>query len=163
MARRGIDLLWVSTPEDMAYLTGQSGAWYHDLGPDAWDPVAAVGIHCGFDVPIVFDDEDESLLARHVACSSDLRIAPNEFTGWITTGTQAAEDGGAFAGAMRFMVQTLRDEGWRPAACVGLQVGSYRPSRRYSEAFEQALRQHGATIADGTDIVAAVRRYKSAL
>lgn len=160
MSRRGVDMLWVSTPEDIGYLTGHANSWYHDLGPTNWHPVGGIAVHRTDDPPLVFDDEDESLLVSHLAFAPDLRVAPNEFTPALVEGDRVGADRGGFTGAMGFIVDSLRVAGWL-GGTIALQLGSYRPSRAYSEQFEAALRHHGSTIVDGTDLVATVRRHKS--
>lgn len=162
MARGGVDMLWVSAPEDICYLTGHACSWYHDVGPASWHPVSGVAVHREHDLPIVFDDEDEQLLVAHLACAPDLRIAPNDFAEGLVERGRTPHDHAGFASAMDYVVQTLKDVGWLRGA-IALQPGSYRPNRRYSQEFEATLRRHGATIVDGTDIVAAVRRRKSPL
>ena len=112
MSRRGVDMLWVSTPEDIGYLTGHANSWYHDLGPTNWHPVGGIAVHRTDDPPLVFDDEDESLLVSHLAFAPDLRVAPNEFTPALVEGDRVGADRGGFTGAMGFIVDSLRVAGW---------------------------------------------------
>ena len=61
---------------------------------------------------------------------------------------------------MEFVVSELNAAGWL-CGRVGLEMWSYRPCRGYSEMFQAAIETHGATVIDGTDVVAGVRKIKS--
>ena len=65
-----------------------------------------------------------------------------------------------YALAVDHIVATLKARGWLTGK-IGLQLGSYRPNRAYSEVFEARLRAAGAEITDGTKTVAHVSRFKS--
>jgi len=163
MAAAGVDTLFVSSPADICYLTGHQTAWYHDGGPAEWVPESGVALHVDAGEPIMFDDEDESLLAGSAACTPDLRVPPN-------TTVEAAlrelgglpPEKGAFTQDTAFIVDSLKKEGWLKGR-VGLQLSHWRPSPAYSEVFRAALTAAGATVVDGTSIMPSVTRYKSPL
>ncbi len=163
MADAGVDTLFVSSPADICYLTGHQTAWYHDGGPSEWVPESGVALRVDVETPIVFDDEDESLLAGSAAYAPDLRVAPN-----VTVEAALRELAGlpperaAFTQDTDFIVDTLKGEGWLEGR-VGLQRWSYRPNPGYAEVFRSALTAAGATVVDASAIMGGVTRYKSEL
>ena len=163
MEKAGVDTLFVSSPADICYLTGHQTAWYHDGGPAEWVPESGVALHVDADEPIMFDDEDESLLAGSAACTPDLRVPPN-----TTVEAALRELGGlpadeaAFTQDTAFIIDQLKKEGWLKGR-VGLQLSHWRPNPAYSATFRAAFEAAGATVVDGTPIVQSVSRYKSPL
>lgn len=160
MERDGLQGLWVSTPADMCYLTGFETAWFHDLGPADWVAESGVFMHVDLDQPISFDDEDEELLHHGLAHPGELSIVPNQFAEGLTDGERKAAGEAGFSAAIDFIIDRIGDAGGLRGK-IGLQTGSYRPSRAYSELLESRFRAAGADIGDGTDTVAKVSLIKS--
>ncbi len=146
MRAAGVDMLYLSSPEAIAYLSGFRAEWYQAQGPKAWLPASGLAVHVDHDDYIHFETENEQVLAGFTSISRDLRI--------LGEGSQP------MASMMDFIVDELASEGWLSGS-VGLEMWSYRPSRGYSEMFQSALQAKGARVVDGTDVVAGVRKLKS--
>lgn len=160
MEREGLQGLWVSTPADMCYLTGFEVSWFHDLGPVNWVAESGVFLHVDLEEPVTFDDEDEELLYHGLAHPGNLQIVANQFSEGVVAGSRRPTEEAGFADAAEEITAKLEELGGMRGT-IGVQRGSYRPSREYGELFESHLRRHGVEIADGTDTVAKVSQFKS--
>lgn len=148
MGGRGLDMVFLSSPESMYYFSGYKNEWYQAQSCAEWPPASGIAVHryrSGF---ILFDTEDEYLLARHTSVADDIRVFPTderpdgEMPGWI--------------------VEELKGENWLPAR-VGLEMRSYRPNRVVSELFQKELQREGCQVTDCTSLVRGLRRVKSSL
>jgi Xaa-Pro aminopeptidase len=146
MAEAGLDVLFLSSPESLYYLSGFRAEWYQAFGPKAWLPASGIAVHVDRDDYIHFEVENEQVLAGFTSVSRDLRI--------LGEGSQPMDS------LLEFIVDELQAEGWLGGR-VGLEMWSYRPSRGYSERFQAALEAKGAAVVDGSDVAAAVRKLKS--
>ena len=163
MAVAGVDTLLVSNPADICYLTGAQTSWYHDGGPAEWVPESAVALRVDEPTPLVFDDEDESLLILGTAHAPNLRVLPNAAVEAALEGVgRLAPDEAGFAQASDYVVEILRDDGWLRGR-IGLQLGSYRPNPRYTTELTAKLQANGGMVVDGTAVMPSVTRYKSPL
>ena len=145
MAERDIELLYLSTPESIHYVSGYASEWYQANGPAGWVPASGIAIHVGHDRPIQFDDPEEIPLLQFTSVSQDVRIYE-----------------GLGPDAFSFISGELAAEGWL-GGTVGLEMRAYRPHRAASQMFEAALREAGATsVEDATGVARKVRRIKSA-
>ena len=145
MVQEKIDVLFLSAPASLFYISGYQVEWYESQSPKIWPPASGIAIHVDHDNFIHFDTEEEEILARYTSIPSDTRIyretaETTEMLSWI--------------------VQELKKEGWFPGT-VGLEMWSYRPNRAVSEMFQSALEKEGCRVIDGTDIVREVRAIKS--
>jgi len=145
MVQEKIDVLFLSAPASLFYISGYQAEWYESQSPKIWPPASGIAIHVDHDNFIHFDTEEEEILARYTSIPSDTRIyretaETTEMLSWI--------------------VQELKKEGWFPGT-VGLEMWSYRPNRAVSEMFQSALEKEGCRVIDGTDIVREVRAIKS--
>ena len=145
MIREKIDLLFLSAPESLFYISGYKAEWYQAQSTKLWPPASGTAVHVDHDNFIDFDTEEEEVLSRFTSISTDTRILRE------TTET---------TGMPSWIVQELKKEGWLPAT-VGLEMWSYRPNRAVSEMFQSALEKEGCKVVDGTDIVREVRAIKS--
>jgi len=146
MANEGIDLLFVTAPESMNYVSGYQCEWYQAQSPKQWPASSGIAIHVNHDRFIHFDTEREAVLTRTCSVAEDVRIFP----------PTSMRDG------ISFIVAELKAEGWLPGT-VGLEFWSYRPNRVLSHRFEDAFTAGGAKVVDGTDILRDVRWVKSPL
>src|SRR3984957_16486884 len=144
MDRAGIDLLFVSAPESLCYLSGFQAEWYQGQSPINTYPASGIAVHVSADDYIHFDDEFEYPLIKCTSASRDVRIRYNDDSVDI----------------LDFIIAELRGEGWLTGT-VGLEMWSSRPNRRYSEMFEEALRLAGCDVVDATLMVRETRRSKS--
>ncbi len=145
MAQEKIDLLFLSAPASLFYISGYQAEWYQSQSPKIWPPASGIAIHVDHDNFIDFDTEEEEILARYTSISSDTRIY-----------RETAET----TGMLSWIVQELKKEEWLPGT-AGLEMWSYRPNRAVSEMFQSALEKEGCRVIDGTDIVREVRAIKS--
>jgi Xaa-Pro dipeptidase len=155
MEANGVDVLYVSDPADLCYLTGYQLAWYQDGGPAEWIAATGLALHVDHDAPIFFDTADERLIAAATAEVPDLRIYAH------AEPEHHFDDPTGFEYLTGFIVGTLKAEGWL-SGTAGLQNWRYRPARGYSEVFQAALEASGARVRDATSILSNVRRRKSA-
>jgi Xaa-Pro aminopeptidase len=144
MATDRIDLLYLTSPESLFYVSGYACEWYQSESPKSWPPTSGIAIHVNHDKLIVFDTPSEEILVRFVTVAEDIRIFP----------AHKRRDG------IDFIVEQLRGEGWL-GTTVGFELHSHRPnpavSRRFCEAFEAA----GCQVEDGSDILRDLRWVKS--
>lgn len=143
MAAAEIDCLFLSSPESLYYVSGYACEWYQANSPEAWWPVSGIAVHVDADDFIHFEHTQEATLIQVTSISRDVRLTE--------------EEGRA---QQEFVVDELTASGWL-AGTVGLELGSYRPPRLASEAFQGRLESRGARVVDGTSIVKALRRVKS--
>ena len=141
-----VDLLFLSSPESMCYLSGYKAEWYQAFGPRQWLPASGIAVHVDGDDFMHFDVENEEVLAGFTSVSRDMRIFRSS-----SQPMRSMQD---------FIIKNLKQSGWT-GGTVGLEMWSYRPTRGYSEQFQAALEDAGCTVVDGTDIVGSVRKIKS--
>ena len=145
MARRRINLLYLSSPESIGYLSGYQAEWYQAQAPKLWPPMSGIAVHADHDKFILFDSEEEGTLLHYTTVSTDTRIFKAE---------KMSSAGGE-------IVRDLKKEGWLKGT-VGLEMRSYRPNRVVSEAFQKDLEKAGCKkVVDGTEVVRDLRAIKS--
>ena len=146
MELAGIDMLYLTSPEAVCYLSGYRAEWYQAQGPKAWLPVTGIAVHVNACDHIHFEVQNEQVLAGFTTVSRDLRIFGGD--------AQPSED------VIGFIVANLDEEGWLKGT-VGLEMHSYRPNRAVSERLQAGFEGKGAAVVDGSDIVNGVRKVKS--
>jgi Xaa-Pro dipeptidase len=144
MEERGIDLLYLSSPESMFYLSGYQAEWYQANSPKVWPPICGVAVHRKQDKFVLFDQIWEAVLCRYTTVSTDTRYY-----------TRESQQSG-----VEFIVSELKSEGWL-SGTVGLETRSYRPNRQVSEEFQAAFEAEECSVVDATDLLREVRRIKS--
>jgi Xaa-Pro aminopeptidase len=144
MARDRIDLLFLTAPESINYVSGYQCEWYQAQSPKQWPATSGIAIHVDHDRFIHFDTEREQVLARYCSISTDSRIFPPD----------SMRDG------IAFITGELSAEGWLPGT-VGLEFWSYRPNRIVSHRFEDRFTEAGAKVVDGSDVLRELRWIKS--
>ena len=142
----GIDMLYLTSPEAVCYLSGYRAEWYQAQGPKSWLPVTGIAVHVNACDHIHFEVQNEQVLAGFTTVSRDLRIFGGD--------AQPSED------VIGFIVDNLDVEGWLKGT-VGLEMYSYRPNRAVSERLQTGFEGKGAAVVDGSDIVNGVRKIKS--
>lgn len=143
MEQSEIDLLFLSAPESLYYVSGYRAQWYQAQSPPIWPAASGIAIRLDADDFIHFETEMEETLVYSSAISQDIRIYRDSKTS-----------------VMDFIVKHLYEDGWLKGT-VGLEKWSYRPSPGYSELFQVALENHGVSVVDATSILRDVRRLKS--
>jgi len=147
MADAGIDVLYLTSPEAICYLSGFRAEWYQAQGPKSWLPVSGLAVHRDRDDYIHFEVQNEQVIAGFTSVSRDFRIFGGD--------AQPGDD------VLDFIVDELAGEGWLDGATVGLEMFSYRPKRGVSEMLQAAFEGKGAAVVDGTEVVGKVRKIKS--
>lgn len=144
MAAENIDLLFLTSPEAMNWVSGYQCEWYQAQSPKAWPATSGIAIHVNHDKFILFDTEREQILARYCCISTDSRVFPPD----------SMRDGTSF------IVKELTAEGWLPGT-VGMELWSYRPNRMLSLRAEERFSAAGGKVVDATQIVRDLRGIKS--
>lgn len=145
MEASGIDLLFLTSPESLFYVSGYQAEWYQAQSPKAWPPVSGIVVPLSREEIILFDQQGEAILCRIYAAVDDVRLYRRDERG---------------LGAIEFIVDELQSEGLLPGT-VGLELWSYRPNPAVSEQFRLAFERRGCRVVDGTDVVRAARAVKS--
>jgi Xaa-Pro dipeptidase len=144
MAADGLDLLYLTAPESLFYVSGYTCEWYQTESPKSWPPTSGIAVHVDHDKFILFDTPSEQVMVRFVTVADDARIFPIE----------DRRDG------IAFIVDELRAEGWL-GGTVGLELHSHRPNPAVSQRFRAAFEAAGCDVADGSDVLREVRWVKS--
>ena len=147
MARSGVDLLYVTMPDHLCYVSGYQAEWFQEGGPEAWQGVSGIAIHVDHDQYIHFENQDEKLLAEFTTHAPDLRIMP---------------DHDITPDFMEWVVCELRQQGWLGGR-VAIEKHSYRPNPADSARMQAQFEREGCEVVDGTRLVAAARKLKSPL
>jgi len=148
MARKKIDVLFLSSPESLFYISGYASEWYQAQSPNAheWLPASGIAVEVDHEDFIFFDTGEEEGLIRDTTVTNDARylLSPEEEASRM----------------LEWIAEELEKEGWLPGI-VGLEMWSYRPNRAVSEMFQKELEKKGGRVVDATDIVRDVRWIKS--
>ena len=146
MAKSGVNLLFVTAPESLYYLSGFQGEWYQAQSGRAFPPTSGIAVHVDHDRYIHFETPSEAMLTAIGTVSEDVRIFPLE----------ARRDG------LAFILGELRAEGWLKGRAA-LELYNYRPNPVISAHFRDGFESAGCDVVDGTDILRELRRIKSPL
>jgi Xaa-Pro aminopeptidase len=146
MAARKIDLLFLSAPESIFYLTGFQCEWYQAQSGRAFPPTSGVAIAADRDGYIHFETPSEAILSHITTVSKDIRIFP----------LGMRRDGQTFI--LRELVAAGMLKG-----TVGLERYSYRPNPVVSDKYVAAFEGAGLKVVDATDLLRDLRRIKSPL
>ncbi|TNF91398.1 MAG: aminopeptidase P family protein, partial [Gammaproteobacteria bacterium] len=144
MAQDKIDLLWLTAPESLYYVSGYTCEWYQAQSPKQWPATSGIAIHVDHDRFIMFDTPSEQVMSRFVTCASDIRVFPID----------NRRDG------IAFIMDELGAEGWL-GGTVGMEFYSYRPNPAISARFRAAFEGSGCSVIDGSDILRDLRWVKS--
>lgn len=161
MDDRGIELLYLTSPESMYYISGLNMVWYTANSSSMWDDNKATGIaiHVDSDDFILFQMADEDSLVQASTCAREVRIKAETDIG-VLAGKRYEGPVRGKSDIMDLIIKDLKEKNWL-GCTVGLELGCYRPPTRVSLKFQEKLKSQGCTIVDGTDIVAKIRSKKS--
>ena len=135
MAARGIDVLYVTSPPNLLYLTGYQAIWYPPRLP-----VGAALVRAAPDV-VAFDwVRHEGYVRDAVLCDDAVFFE--------------------YADAVDVAVAAFRARGWL-GGTVGLEESSANPSPALLNALSRGLTAAGAAVVSGDWVVDRVRLYKS--
>ena len=144
MAEHKIDLLYVTTPDHVAYLHGYAASWYKANSPMRWPQLYGTAIHVDCDDFIHFDNPTELPVLGKTSVSTDNRFFPSNDT----------------TPCLAFIMGELRARGWL-GGTVGLEHWSYLPNRAISTMLEDAFLAEGCRVVDASALVRRVRLVKS--
>jgi Xaa-Pro aminopeptidase len=145
MARAGIELLYVTSPDHICYLSGYQAEWFQEGGPKTWQGLSGIAVHVDHDHYLHFENEDEKLNARYTTWPDHLYIMSERDMG---------------PGFADWLIRELKGKSWIGAQ-VGLELYSYRPNPADSARLRALFEAAGARVVDGSDIVAGARLLKS--
>jgi Xaa-Pro aminopeptidase len=141
----GLDLLWITSPEGVAWTHGFFASWYKGQAPMRYPQCYGTAVHVASGRFIHFDNPTEEPVLARTSVSTDNRWLPD----------REAEPN------IRFVMAELEKEGWLKGT-IGMEFWSYLPNRAISTMFEGALLAHGCRTADMSELVRRARRVKSA-
>lgn len=144
MAKRKIDLLYVTSPDHVCYLHGFVASWYKAQSPMRYPQLYGMAIHVDHDDFLHFDNPTELPVLAKTSISTDNRFLPS----------REAEPN------LAFIMQELKAKGWL-GGTVALEHWSYVPNRAVSTMLEGAFLAHGCRVVDGSEVVRRVRLVKS--
>jgi Xaa-Pro aminopeptidase len=129
-----LDVVFLSSPEALCWLSGFTAAWYQGQSPPVFAPASGIAVHVDRDDWVHFVGAEDEALARDTSVSRDIRTTD--------------------------VVGELRT--WLGRARLGLERQSSRPNRDYGERFEADLVAAGARVSDASPLLRGLRRRKSA-
>ncbi|MEM7122474.1 MAG: M24 family metallopeptidase [Pseudomonadota bacterium] len=139
-----LDLLWVTSPEGVAWIHGFTASWYKGQAPMRYPQCYGTAVHVASGRYMHFDNPTEEPVLARTSVSKDNRFTPD----------REAEPN------IRFTMDELKKEGWLEGT-VGMEFWSYLPNRAISTMFEGAFLTHGCRVADMSEMVRRARRVKS--
>jgi Xaa-Pro aminopeptidase len=136
------DMIYLTAPESMYYLSGYRACWYGGQSPTNWPQYYGIAVHRDHATLIHIDIPAESLLIDYISVP------------WVDKRTidKRAD--------LSFITRTLSSEGWLKGR-IGMEFWSYRPNRAVSERMEHAFVNEGCNVADCSHILREERRIKS--
>ncbi len=143
-ANEGFELLWITSPEGIAWLHGFTASWYKGQGPMRYPQCYGTAVNIRERRFIHFDNPTEEPVLAATSCSSDNRYLPD----------REAEPN------IHFVMSELEREGWL-SGVIGMEHWSYLPNRAISVMFEGAFLANGCRPRDSSALVRQARRVKS--
>ena len=137
----GIELLFLTSPESMYYVSGFQCEWYQAQSGRSFPPTSGIAVHVNHEKTIHFETPSEAMLVAIGTASKDVRIFPIE----------SRRDG------IPFILKELKAEGWLKGS-VGLELYNYRPNPVVSDQYRAGFESSGMNVVDGTNVVREVRR-----
>jgi Xaa-Pro aminopeptidase len=144
MAERKIDLLYVTTPDHVAWLHGFFASWYKANSPMRYPQLYGTAIHVDHDEFVHFDNPTELPVLAKTSISTDNRFFPSR---------EASV-------SLPFVIAELQAKGWLKGT-VAMEHWSYIPNPAVSRMLEGAFLAAGSRVVDGSEVVRLARRAKS--
>ena len=144
MQAGGIDLLFLTSPESIYYISGFQGEWYQAQSGKPFPPTSGIALHAETGRTIHFETPSEAILTAIGTASEDVRIFPLE----------------SRRSGLAYVLGELKAEGWLNGT-VGLELYNYRPNPVIMGQYERGFKEAGMRVVDGTDVVRNVRHIKS--
>ena len=160
MYEKGINMLYLTSPESMFYVTGLNMVWYAANSSSIWDAnkAAGVAVHIDSEDVVLFQMADEDRLVMSSAYAREVFIKAETDVGVLTgkryEGPRKGQD------LIDLIIKDLKNKKWIRGT-IGFELGCYRPPARVFKKMEEKFGAEGCIIVDATDIVAKVRSIKS--
>lgn len=138
MGRRGLDVLYVTSPPNLYYLLGYASVWFDGRNP------TGVAVALTSDTPLMCDTWDHE---------------PN-WPPTVRDGVVYGKEGFYYPGALDEVVSALKTRGWLHGR-VGLEQWSWAPAGPALSELGRRLTAAGAEVRDGSFVVDHVRLVKS--
>ena len=146
MAReQGLDLLWITSPEGVAWTHGFFASWYKGQGPMRYPQCYGTAVH-------VESGRFYPFRQPHRGAGAGPHVGLSGTTATRPTGRPSPTSGSSWT--------SLPAEGWL-GGTVGMEFWSYVPNRAISTMFEGAFLMHGCRPVDMSEMVRTARRQKS--
>ena len=142
MVDRGIDVLYVSSPRNITYLTGFDIIWFYHASP------TGLVIRADSEKVLFFDSYHERMVNDF--CYIDEAVFYATFP-FHPMGPQLGT-----------VIDSMKDRGLL-SGCVGIEKWAYAPSPAMMQAMEERMSEAGARVVDGSWIVDTVGLTKSPL
>jgi Xaa-Pro aminopeptidase len=144
MAEQKIDMLYVTTPEHVAWLHGFFASWYRSNGPMRYPQLYGTAIRVDSDELLHFNNPSELPVLTRYSVGAQYRFFPSRDA----------------APALAFIVQELKAKGWLNGT-LAMENWSYVPNPAITAMFEGAFKAEGARVVDGSTILRRARLVKS--
>jgi Xaa-Pro aminopeptidase len=144
MAEARIDLVYLTTPDCVAWLHGYVASWYKSNGPMRYPQLYGTAVHVDHDHFIHFDNPTELPVLGKTSVSKDNRFFPSRDA----------------APTLAFVMGELKAMGWL-GGTVGMEHWSYLPNRAVQTMIEGAFLAEGCRVVDCSALARRVRRVKS--
>lgn len=165
MQEMGIDLLYLTMPESMYYVSGLNLNWYQMSSSSSWDSSKATGvaIHVDYDKFLLFQIPDEEGAVLGATCCTDPRIKDDTPGNPIMFGRKFEAPAQGEQSLIDLIVNDLKEENWLEGT-VALEFGSPRPNYAVMTKLRECFEKNGCSkVVDGTDIVRKIRGRKSSI
>jgi len=131
MAADEIDVLYLTAPESLFYVSGYTCEWYQAQSPKGWPATSGIAVHRDHDDFILFDTPSEQVMVRFATIAEDIRIFPidnrRDGIGFIVDELTAAGWLGGNRRSRGSLVST--QSGDQPAIPQRVRVGGLRGHR----------------------------------
>ena len=159
MEREGVDMVYITQPDDIFYFTGYSSCWYRAHSGRPWIDMSAGGVAVRVDKDdyICYENPAEEAALWRESIATDVRIFADdgrEMYGKIYHGVTKDKN------FVDCVVDDLAASGWLKGT-VGLSLGGHRPSPSVAMKLIAGFESHGCKVVDMTDEIRETRRIQS--
>lgn len=165
MQGKGIDVLYLTMPESLYYVSGLRLNWYSTNSSPMWDSSKAMGIaiHVDHDTYIHFTIPDEAQTIMGATCSTDVRVIA-DVPGDVYMFGKKVKSADHNQLPLDLIVEELKNEGWLNNTVLAMEMGSPRPNWRTGQKLKDGFLGAGCKkVVDGTEILLDIRGRKSPL
>lgn len=144
MEAENLDMLLLSAPDAMCWVTGYTLRWYKAHGPSRWRPLGMVAVFRDDPRVLLIDGEEHAEVIRRTTDPAvDVRMLPRDRRDEM----------------LRFLVEQIASVA--PVRRIGFELFSHTPSPAVFRELEAALQRSGAEVVDATASIRGARRQKT--